>query len=402
MIINSEHWQRPKQSQGKEIQHNVDQLFLDIEQRGDVALEALSQRFDGFSPTIIELKPAEQYPLEAELLTAIKNAAKRIETFARFQLKQLNSDEFTDDSGYFAQKVTPINSMAAYIPGGRFPLMSTALMTLIPARIAGCKQRIAFSPSDDPAILAAASIAGASQFVKMGGVQAIASAALGSQWNNAVDMIVGPGNAYVNAAKAYVQRFVKIDTLAGPSELLIVADDSAPIDWLVADLAAQAEHDPMALSILISWQENYLQQIIQRISENSHYQRLLNNQQIQLVQCQNNDQAVEFANRFAAEHLTIATKAVNPDQLQHYGSLFLGANSAVAFGDYCSGPNHTLPTLGYAQQRGGLSALDFLRVQTIQRISDAGVKSLAKIALPLAQSEGLTEHFNSIAVRIEK
>ena len=294
----------------------------------------------------------------------------------------------------------PVASVGAYVPGGRHPLVSTALMTLVPARVAGVETRVAVSPSDHPAVLAACSLAGATAFVRMGGAQAIGALAYGSRWAPAVDMIVGPGNAWVNAAKSLVQGTVGIDTLAGPSEVLVLAGPDADAEWLAWDLLAQAEHDPLAFSVLASWSGDLLDRVRQRLLQISEAAGVIERGGIQLVLADDEAGAVAFSNRMGPEHLHVHADAIAPEALTSYGSLFLGAESTVALGDYVSGPNHTLPTSGYAAVKGGLSVGDFLRVLTWQRVTPEGLDVLGPAAVRLAEVEGLTAHAESVRVRM--
>ncbi len=400
MIVNASEWVRPAFDSDSAIETNVRNMLTDCQRRGEKAIDEYSLKFDGIKPKTIELKPFDDYTLDAELKVAIRQAAKRIKRFARFQSETLTSHQFSDDCGEFAQVVTPIERAGCYIPGGRFPLISTALMTLIPAKVAGCPSRVAVSPSAHPALLAAASLAGATQFVQIGGVQAIAALAMGYSSIEPVDIIVGPGNAYVNEAKAQLQRKVKIDGLAGPSEMLALCDDKQPIEWLALDALAQSEHDPMALSVLVSDSKRWLERVESFLRSDDKYRSLINNQQIALVLADNVEQMIAVSESFAPEHLMLCDKRITSKQLSHYGSLFVGANSAVALGDYCSGPNHTLPTIGYARQSGGLNVQSFLRIQTVQAISDSGRSELARLAMPIAREEGLNFHFDSLKVRL--
>ena len=274
-------------------------------------------------------------------------------------------------------------------------------MTLIPARIAGCSVRIASSPSDHPALLAAASLAGATQFRLIGGVQAIGAYAHGYLNQDKVDLIVGPGNAWVNEAKNQCQGKIKIDGLAGPSELLALCDGDQPIEWLAYDALAQAEHDPNACSLIASDDKAWLEKLHQHLSASPEGQQLIEKRQVDLIYAKSAPRLQSFAEFYAAEHLMLCHKNISADDLTNYGSLFVGANSAVALGDYISGPNHTLPTLGYARQTGGLNVNTFLRVMTVQEINDEGRNSLCKAAMPLAEAEGLTNHFESMKVRLD-
>lgn len=399
MIVNSSDWTRPKLNSDNAIEANVRAILADCQQRGKLAIDEYSNKFDGFKPSFIKLKPFDDYALEPELKVAIRQAAKRIKRFARFQNETLMSQQFSDRLGEYSQIITPIERAGCYIPGGRFPLISTALMTLIPAKVAGCQSRIAMSPSDHPALLAAASLAGATQFIKVGGVQAIAAMAFGYDSVEPVDIVVGPGNAYVNEAKAQLQRKIKIDGLAGPSEMLALCDNQQPIEWLALDALAQSEHDPMALSVLVSDNESWLKKVERFLQSDKKYHALVSNKQIALVLANDVDDMVQISERFAPEHLMLCDERISEKQLSHFGSLFVGANSAIAMGDYCSGPNHTLPTIGYARQSGGLNVQTFQRIQTVQTINNIGRAELANLAMPIAKEEGLMFHYQSLKVR---
>ena len=402
MIVNARDWQRPPLKDSEVVEQQVKDILADIKANGQKAINAYAQKFDGSAPEVIELKPFDDYDLPSALKQSIKTAAKRIERFADFQRQQLKGADYSDDTGTYAQVITPIERAGCYIPGGRYPLISTALMTLIPARVAGVETRIACSPSDHPAILAAASLAGATEFLKLGGAQAIAALAYGNPYvgdGQPVDIIVGPGNAYVNEAKRQLQGVVKIDGLAGPSELMALCDGKQPIEWLAYDALAQAEHDPDALSILVSDDRKWLEEMLSFLSAES-FRGLLDDQQVQLVLAENTRELMTFSESYAAEHLMLCHAGIQPKQLSQYGSLFVGAISAVALGDYISGPNHTLPTSGYARQTGGLNAMTFLKVQTVQTLTDSGREILSAAAMPLAEAEGLMHHYASLSVRL--
>jgi len=257
-------------------------MLTRIESKGDEVIDEFAQQFDNTKPQIIALKPFADYKLDEALADSIQLAAKRIENFASFQKQSLQSQSFEDDFGTFGQVINPIERVGAYIPGGRFPLISTALMTLIPAKVAGSQVRIACSPSTNPALLAAASLAGATQFIQLGGVQAIAAMAYGYQQIAAVDLVVGPGNAWVNEAKKQIQSRIKIDGLAGPSELLAICDGTQPVEWLAYDALAQAEHDPLACSLIISDDKNWLEKMQNCLQQKSEFSELLSRKQVEL------------------------------------------------------------------------------------------------------------------------
>ncbi len=399
MIINSSDWTRSTLSIDQNISKKVSDILSTIKLHGDSAINDYALKFDQQPVKTIDLKSFDEYKLDADLAESIKFAANRIEKFARFQMKNCQSESFEDDYGSYGQIVKPIERVGAYIPGGRYPLVSTALMTLIPAKVAGSRVRIACSPSDHPSILAAASLASATQFIQVGGVQAISALAFGYAGNDPVDVIVGPGNAWVNEAKKQIQSSIKIDGLAGPSELLALCDGEQPIEWLALDALAQAEHDPIACSLIVSDDEGWLTKMLKLLESQSNTKNLLEQKQIELIFSETTAELIDFSNRYAPEHLMLCHKDITSEQLKNYGSLFVGSNSAVALGDYITGPNHTLPTLGYARQNGGLNVNTFLRVLTSQTINDKGRKKLSKMAMPIAKEEGLQFHYKSLEIR---
>ncbi len=397
MIVSSKNWQRAKLGNDVELSRRVAELIDDIALHGDSAINRLSERFDRFAPQWVALKPFDDYALDSQLKAAIQLAATRIKRFAEFQKQSLVTRSFSDEYGEYSQIVAPIERIAAYIPGGKAPLISTALMTLIPATIAGCPLRVAMSPSLNEALLAAASLAGATHFLRIGGTQAIAAAAFGYDKMLACDMVVGPGNAYVAEAKSQLQRRIKIDTVAGPSEVLIVVDDDTPIDWIIADAYAQSEHGDDASVVIVSCSEHFLQRVAEQINADAQGARLLRREQIQLVHAYDALSLIEFCNRYAPEHLQWCAPSIDPLGLKHFGALFVGAQSPVALGDYITGPNHTLPTMGSARRTAGLSVSDFLRVQTQQKMYNAS--TLYESAATLADAEGLSWHANSLRLR---
>lgn len=397
-IIKAGDFKRPVLANRADIDDTVANILKDIRLNGDQAVDQWSEKIDGQAAQMITLKPFEEYDLSEDLQQAIKQAHARIKAFCEFQIKDLNNDTFDDGVGEFSYIYQPLDRIGAYVPGGNFPLISTALMTLVPAQIAGCKHRVACSPSLHPALLAAASLAGATTFMHLGGAQAIGALSYGYSEITAVDMIVGPGNAYVNAAKAQVQHRTKIDTLAGPSELLIYVNTLHNPDWIVLDALAQAEHDVNAISIIVSQSQQLLADLYRCTQANESGQELIRNQQIVFIHADDEDQAIELINDYGPEHLLIADD-IDHTMFHNYGSLFIGENSAVAFGDYCAGPNHTLPTNGSAKNSGGLSVHQFLKVLSIQKIHDQGRIKMAKTAAILAEAEGLVFHQKSAEIR---
>ncbi|WP_395374142.1 histidinol dehydrogenase [Marinicella sp. W31] len=398
-IIQARKYKRPQLKNQTNITATVAEILEDIQNNGDDAVNRWSEQIDNKPARLITLKPFEDYDLSQRLSSAIEAAHRRIKRFCRFQLQQLTDQSFEDEVGSFSSVYRPIERIGAYVPGGQFPLISTALMTLTPAQVAGCPVRIACSPSEHPALLAAASLAGATAFISLGGAQAIGALSYGFQNIDPVNMIVGPGNAYVNSAKAQVQHRTKIDTLAGPSELLIYANQVQNPEWILLDALAQAEHDPNAVSVVVSEKQDILQQLLDACQQHTEGAKLLANEQIVFIQAMDETEAIEFINAYAPEHLMVCGHAFSLNKLTNYGSLFVGENAAVAFGDYCSGPNHTLPTAGAAKFSGGLSVHQFMKVLTIQDISDDGRQQMARLAATLAEAEGLIFHQQSAEIR---
>ena len=399
-IVPAADWERPAAGASEAAERDARAILADIRERGDAAVAAHSERLDGFAPEAIELAPFDDYGLDAELAGAIRLAHRRIERFAEMQRESYADRRFTDETGTYGQRVVPVGSVGAYVPGGRHPLVSTALMTLVPAAVAEVPVRVAVSPSRHPAVLAACSLAGATRFVHLGGAQAVGALAYGSRWTPAVDLVVGPGNAWVAAAKSLVQGTVGIDTVAGPSEVLVIAGPDADAEWLAWDLVAQAEHDPLAFSVLVSWDRPLLDAVAARLAAMPEAAEPAARGGLQLVLADGVDGAVALSNRMGPEHLHVHSESVPAASLTSYGSLFLGAESAVALGDYVSGPNHTLPTGGYARVKGGLSVGDFLRVLTWQRVTPQGLARLGPAAAALADAEGLAGHAESVRARL--
>ena len=398
-IIQAKDFKRAALKDNQQIKNTVAEILNDIRHNGDEAVDQWSQKIDGKKGELITLKAFADYKLKPELSQAIKIAHKRIKIFSEFQVKDLKNDAFSDDFGDFGYIYQPIERVGAYIPGGRYPLISTSLMAITPAKVAGCADIIACSPSDHPALLAAASLAGATQFLHLGGAQAIGALSYGFGKINAVNIIVGPGNAYVNEAKAQVQHRTKIDTLAGPSELLIYAETLKNPDWIMYDALAQAEHDPNAISLVVSTSKQVLENLYTRTNDHIAGNKLIKNQQIVFIHASNQNQAIDLINDYAPEHLLVTDINSDMSLFNNYGSLFIGENSAVAFDDYCAGPNHTLPTNGAAKNSGGLSVHQFLKVLSTQQVNDKGRVKLAKTSSILAKAEGLVFHQKSADIR---
>jgi histidinol dehydrogenase len=299
------------------------------------------------------------------------------------------------------QRVEPIARIGCYVPGGRFPLPSSLLMTAVPARVAGVRDIIVACPRPEPAVMAAALEAGITRLFRVGGAHAIAALAYGTETIPRVDKIVGPGNRYVAVAKAQVAADCAIDFFAGPTEIVVVACSGRP-DWYAADLVAQAEHDPDARSILITWDRGFAARVAACVRSQAAgrdvAKRSLAAHGLAIV-APSPDAAMDLANRIAPEHLVVDRESlINRPVVA--GAVFVGPFAAQAAGDYATGSNHVLPTAGAARFRGGLSAADFVRVMAVQRLTRGGLTRLAPTILPLARAEGLSAHAESIEVRV--
>jgi len=391
----------------------VTKIIGEVRTKGDAAVRYYTRKFDKikirkFEITKAEIKQAYKI-VDKETIKALKIAKINIEFFAKKQMLQFKDFEMQKDGLIIGQKVIPMETIGAYIPGGNYPLLSTALMCIIPAKIAGVKNIIACSPKIKPEMIVAADIAGADKLFGIGGVQAIAAMAYGTKIIPKVDKIVGPGNIYVTAAKKEVFGQCGIDFLAGPSEVMIIADDSADYKFIAADILAQLEHDIGSRAFFATDSRKLMQNVkteikkqLNELNTKKIIKKSLKNLKIIFVNKLKN--AIKIANEIAPEHLEL--QVTNPEkymnQLYNYGSLFLGKYSAEAFGDYCSGTNHVLPTNGGAKFTSGLSVRDFVKLQTYQKISSKGAKKLAPTALKLSEIEGLDAHNKSIKVRLGK
>jgi histidinol dehydrogenase len=338
--------------------------------------------------------------LAPDLRKALRVAEENIRRFCEWQ--KPSSWTRTNRGISLGQVVRPLESVGCYVPGGRYPLLSTVLMTVIPAQVAGVKNIAVVSPKPSAEVLSAAAMLGVKRFYRIGGAQAIAALAYGTESVPKVDKIVGPGNAYVTAAKKLASFDCAIDFLAGPTEAVIVSDSGNP-KFIAADLAALAEHDADALSIFITTSRRLAESVrlqVERIAEaNRTAQESLQRSGAILI-ADSRKQAREWMNRLAPEHITVEEREF--PFVQNAGSIFVGDYSAQAAGDYASGPNHVLPTAGQARFRGGLSVLDFVKVITVQKASAAGLRKIAPAIQCLAAAEGLPAHENSVRMRCER
>lgn len=396
----------------------VAEIISNVRVQGDTALLNYAQKFDAATAkSAAELEiPREQWDhaldsLPLELREALETAAQRIRRYAEAQKPQ---DFWIDDAhgNRFGQRHTPLDRVGVYVPGGKASYPSSVLMNVIPARVAGVGEVIMTAPAPagklNAAVLACAAIAGVDRLFQVGGAHAVAAMAYGTETIPAVDKIVGPGNAWVAAAKRQVFGQVGIDMIAGPSEVLILADGSAPASWMAWDLFAQAEHDEQAQSILVSPDTDYLDAVAAAMDEliaeqpRSATIRTALQDRGALIAVPDMDVACELANQLAAEHLELAVD--NPEALlpkiRHAGAIFLGPWCPESFGDYCAGPNHVLPTAGTARFASPLGVHDFIKRSSLLRVAGAaGAAPLAAISNTMAQSEGLVAHAGSAAVR---
>ena len=383
----------------------VKPIVQDVRDRGDVAAREYAEKLDGFTGESFIVKSCGE--LEPTLLAAVTIAAKNIRDFAQQQLVK-PWQTTTSDGRTLGQIVRPLDSVGVYVPAGRYPLLSTMLMTVIPAQVAGVGTIAVVCPQPNPQILALAKWLGLKSIIQLGGAQAIASLAYGTQSVNKVQRIVGPGNSYVAAAKKLVAGDVGIDFVAGPSEIVLVANAGDPT-WIAADMLAQCEHDVDARAILLTTsttlatevQAEVELQLLTLPTADVASLAVANNSAI--IVCQSIDEIIELVNEIAPEHLAIPDESLPVasivDKIVNAGSVFIGRFSTEAVGDYASGPNHVLPTSGVAALRGGLSVNDFVKVITTQSLSEDALRQLTPAVTQLARAEGLEAHARSVEVR---
>ncbi|EIC22226.1 histidinol dehydrogenase [Thiorhodovibrio frisius] len=399
------------------VQQRVDEIIQQVRSQGDVALCDYTARFDGWQPAN---GAALELPLERlrQALTAIPAAqrealdlaASRIRTYAEHQ--RLQSWDFKDTDGtLLGQKITPLDRVGLYVPGGKAAYPSSVLMNAIPAKVAGVGELIMVVPTPrgelNELVLAAAAIAGVDRVFALGGAQAIAALAYGTETVPAVDKVVGPGNIYVATAKRAVFGQVGIDMVAGPSEILILCDSQTDPDWIAMDLFSQAEHDEDAQSILVSWDAAYLERVlasIERLLPTMERREIITTALTTrgaLILARDQDDAVMVANRIAPEHLelSVADPMALAEKVRHAGAIFMGRHTAEALGDYCAGPNHVLPTSRTARFSSPLGVYDFQKRSSLIMASPTGAARLAGTASDLARGEGLTAHARSAELR---
>ena len=375
-------------------------ILEDVRRRGDAALLDYARKFDGFEGRSVRITPHGE--LAPAFERAVFTAAGNIRDYAKFQLPQ---ERFVDypDGRRLGQIVRPLESMGAYTPAGRYPLPSTLLMNVIPAQVAGVKTICVACPRPSPEILGLAAWLGVTHFFQMGGAQAIAALAYGTETVPRVDRIVGPGNIYVAAAKKLIAGETGIDFVAGPTEIVIIAAEGNP-KWIAADMLAQAEHDVDASAILLTTSRTLAESVAAEIERQlvtlptAGVARPSIDGNGAVVIMDSLDQAVEFSNALAPEHLALHDPTLL-GSIQNAGSVFLGPASPEAAGDYASGPNHVLPTSGAARLRGGLSSADFVKVISVQELQRDSLARLTPAITTLARAEGLEAHARSVESR---
>ena len=402
----------------------VGDIIADVRMNGDAALMEYNRRFDGCERTALRISEQEirdaYDKVSAQEIEDIKKAAVNIENFAKAQRATVGAlEDFSPSPGIvLGHRVIPVGSCCCYVPGGGYPLYSTALMLGTPAKVAGVERVTACSPvikgTDciHPKTLVAMDVAGVDEIYAVGGAQAIAAFSYGTDQIQPVDMIVGPGNSFVTEAKRQCYGKVGIDFVAGPSEVLIIADGNADPEVLAADILAQSEHDKEAKGILVTTDEKLGAAVIDAVEaqlstlETEPIARSSWNDFGEILIADSLDEAVEYANAYAPEHLEVNVAEADADRvvsgLKNYGSLFIGGNTAEVFGDYASGPNHTLPTLGAARYTGGVWVGTFLKICTYQSMSRDAMMGIAPLVSNLARGEGLIGHARAAEIRMEK
>jgi histidinol dehydrogenase len=378
-----------------------------VRKRGDRALMEYARQFDGLDRKTVRVPEAElgAAPVSKEFRDAVTTASANIRAYAERQMPREWNAQLRPGLR-LGQVVRPLDTVAAYIPSGRYPLPSTVMMTVIPAQVAGVPNICIASPRCVPEVFATAHMLGVKNVFQMGGAQAIAAFAFGTKTVPRADRIVGPGNIYVAAAKKLLAGEVGIDFIAGPTEILIIASEGDPW-YLAADMLAQAEHDVDASAVLLTTSKRLAKAVAEEIDVQLAIlptvkvaaAAIAKNSAIVLVRSL--DEAVEISNRFAPEHLSIPDRSLLAG-VRHAGSVFVGPWSPEAAGDYASGPNHVLPTSGAARQRGGLSVIDYLKVISTQELTESALAKLAPSITTLARAEGLEAHARSVEIRVRK
>lgn len=405
----------------KELQEKVEKILQDIKSEGDRAVRKYSQMFDNWNPVSFKLSEDEINKAINGLSETFKEdtkfVAKQIQNFSQRQLESLSEFEVETHPGIFlGQKLVPVETVGNYVPGGRYPLIASAMMSTIPPKVAGVERVSSFTPpSKDgngvPAeVIFALKNAGADEIYALGGVQAIGSMAYGTESIQPVDMIVGPGNAFVAEAKRQVFGQVGIDLPAGPSEILVIADETADPDIVTADLLGQAEHDPNARAILITTSKVLAERVIELVPKQlkrlptADVAGLAWDINGEVIVVKNHEEALQLANEYAIEHLEVQTSRNQwyHNNLKNYGSLFIGEESTVVYSDKAIGTNHILPTMRASRYTGGLWVGKFIKTLTYQRLTKEGSAFIAPIASRQALAERMTGHAITADIRMKK
>jgi len=378
----------------------VKPIVQDVRDRGDVAVREYAEKLDGFTGESFIVESCGE--LDPALLESVTIAAKNIRDFAQQQLVK-PWQTTTSDGRTLGQLVRPLDSVGVYVPAGRYPLLSTMLMTVIPAQVAGVREIVVVCAKPTPEMLAMAKWLGITSILKLGGAQAIAALAYGTESIGKVQRIVGPGNAYVAAAKKLVSGDVGIDFVAGPSEIVIVANSGNP-QWVALDMLAQCEHDVDARALLLTTSAAFATQVQHEVAAQlatlptADVAAKSIEKNSAIIVCADEVEIIDLVNEIAPEHLSLPNNLLI-DQIRNAGSIFIGPFSTEAAGDYASGPNHVLPTSGVAALRGGLSVNDFVKVITTQSLSEDALRQLTPAVTQLARAEGLEAHARSVEVR---
>ena len=403
------------------IEQRVADILADVQKRGDAAVLDYTERFDGLQATDVKALEITQAELQAALDSlpaaqreALQAAAARVRKYHEAQ-KQASGESWSyrdEDGTLLGQKVTPLDRVGIYVPGGKAAYPSSVLMNAIPAHVAGVQEIIMVVPTPagvrNPLVLAAACVAGVSRAFTVGGAQAVAALAYGTATIPKVDKITGPGNAYVASAKKRVFGTVGIDMIAGPSEILVLADGSTPAEWVAMDLFSQAEHDELAQSILLCPDAAYIAEVqaaIDRLLPEMPRRDIIAkslNDRGALILTRSMEEACAISNRIAPEHLEVSSRDPHRWEplLRHAGAIFLGAFTSESLGDYCAGPNHVLPTSGTARFSSPLGVYDFQKRSSLIEVSEAGAQPLGRIAAELAYGEGLQAHARAAELRL--
>lgn len=407
-------------AQNPQIDQIVADICADVQQRGDVAVVEYTNQFDGTSAqNMADLTLSQNdlreafFRLPENVQTALQTAAQRIESY--HQKQKMTSWAYTDEDGtLLGQQITPLDRVGIYVPGGKAAYPSSVMMNAMPAHVAGVPEIIMVVPTPkgerNDIVLAAAYVAGVTQVYTIGGAQAIAALAYGTKTIAQVDKITGPGNAYVAAAKRRVFGVVGIDMVAGPSEILVIADGSTPADWVAMDLFSQAEHDEIAQAILIGTSQKYLDEVqnsmknlIETMPRRDIISASLNNRGAMIL-AKDLDEACEIANYIAPEHLELSVENAEmwAKKIRHAGAIFMGKFTSESLGDYCAGPNHVLPTSRTARFSSPLGTYDFQKRSSLIQVSETGAQKLGQIASVLARGESLTAHARAAEFRLKK